>query len=91
MRIGLGNKTKSSGIVVGHDLLNASNEAFRVLRNNMDASFAGNSLNEGGRSYLIKSTQIEVGKTYVAMNLALVRAIGGFCLTIMGCSIIRVN
>ena len=76
-RIGLGNKTKSSGIVVGHDLLNASNEAFRVLRNNMDASFAGNFLNEGGKSYLIKSTQIEVGKTYVAMNLALVRAIGG--------------
>ena len=76
-RIGLGNKTKSSGIVVGHDLLNASNEAFRVLRNNMDASFAGNFLNEGGKSYLIKSTQIEVGKTFVAMNLALVRAIGG--------------
>ena len=43
----------------------------------MDASFAGNFLNEGGKSYLIKSTQIEVGKTFVTMNLALVRAIGG--------------
>jgi capsular exopolysaccharide synthesis family protein len=43
----------------------------------MDASFAGNFLNEGGRSYLIKSTEIEVGKTFVAMNLALIRAIGG--------------
>ena len=74
---GLGHKTKSNGIVVGQDMLNASNEAFRVLRNNMDASFAGNFLNEGGKSYLIKSTQIEVGKTFVAMNLALVRAIGG--------------
>ena len=77
MRLGIGSKTKSSGIVVGQDMLNASNEAFRVLRNNMDASFAGKFLNEGGKSYLIKSTQIEVGKTFVAMNLALVRAIGG--------------
>ena len=77
MRFGLGRKAKSSGIVVGQDMLNASNEAFRVLRNNMDASFAGQFLNEGGKSYLIKSTQIEVGKTFVAMNLALVRAIGG--------------
>ena len=77
VRLGIVPKTKSSGIVVGRDMLNASNEAFRVLRNNMDASFAGNFLNEGGRSYLIKSTQIEVGKTFVAMNLALIRAIGG--------------
>ena len=77
MRLGIGSITKSSGIVVGQDMLNASNEAFRVLRNNMDASFAGNFLNEGGKSYLIKSTEIEVGKTFVAMNLALVRAIGG--------------
>lgn len=77
MRLGIVRKTKSNGIVVGQDMLNASNEAFRVLRNNMDASFAGQFLNEGGRSYLIKSTQIEVGKTFVAMNLALIRAIGG--------------
>ena len=77
IRFGIGHKAKSSGIVVGKDMLNASNEAFRVLRNNMDASFAGQFLSEGGRSYLIKSTQIEVGKTFVAMNLALVRAIGG--------------
>ena len=77
VRLGIVPQTKSSGIVVGKDMLNASNEAFRVLRNNMDASFAGNFLNEGGRSYLIKSTQIEVGKTFVSMNLALIRAIGG--------------
>ena len=77
MRFGIGRKAKSNGIVVGQDKLNASNEAFRVLRNNMDASFAGQFLNEGGRSYLIKSTEIEVGKTFVAMNLALIRAIGG--------------
>ena len=77
MRFGIGNKAKSSGIVVGQDMLDASNEAFRVLRNNMDASFAGSFLNDGGKSYLVKSTQIEVGKTFVAMNLALVRAIGG--------------
>ena len=74
---GIGHGTKSNGIVVGQDMLNASNEAFRILRNNMDASFAGQFLNEGGKSYLIKSTKIEVGKTFVAMNLALVRAIGG--------------
>jgi capsular exopolysaccharide synthesis family protein len=77
MRFGKGRKAKSSGIVVGPDMLNASNEAFRVLRNNMDASFAGSFINDGGKSYLIKSTQIEVGKTFVAMNLALTRAIGG--------------
>ena len=77
MRFGKGHKAKSSGIVVGPDILNASNEAFRVLRNNMDTNFAGSFLNDGGRSYLVKSTQIEVGKTFVAMNLALIRAIGG--------------
>ena len=77
MRFGIGRKAKSGGIVVGHDMLNASNEAFRVLRNNMDTNFAGSLLNEGGKAYLIKSTQIEVGKTFVAMNLALIRAIGG--------------
>ena len=77
MRFGKGRKAKSSGIVVGPDMLNASNEAFRVLRNNMDASFAGSFINDGGKSYLVKSTQIEVGKTFVAMNLALTRAIGG--------------
>ena len=79
MRFGLGRKAKSGGIVVGRDMLNASNEAFRILRNNMDASFAGKFLNEGGKVYLIKSTEIEVGKTFVAMNLALIRAIGGEC------------
>ncbi len=77
MRFGIGRKAKPRAIVVGHDMLNASNEAFRVLRNNMDTYFASSLLNEGGKSYLIKSTQIEVGKTFVAMNLALVRAIGG--------------
>ena len=77
MRLGIVPMTKSSGIVVGQDMLNASNEAFRVLRNNMDASVAGNLHHEGGKSYLIKSTKIEVGKTFVAMNLALIRAIGG--------------
>lgn len=77
MRFGLGRKAKSGGIVVGRNMLNASNEAFRVLRNNMDASFAGSFLSDGGKVYLIKSTEIEVGKTFVAMNLALIRAIGG--------------
>lgn len=77
MPFGIGRKAKSSGIVVGPDMLNASNEAFRVLRNNMDASMAGQTFDKGGRIYLVKSTQIEVGKTFVAMNLALIKAIGG--------------
>lgn len=78
MRFGMGSKAKSSGIVIGPDMLNASNEAFRVLRNNMD-SIVANKFPEGGsgRVYLIKSTEIEVGKTFVGMNLALVKAIGG--------------
>lgn len=77
MRFGIGRKAKSGGIVVGHDMLNASNEAFRVLRNNMDSIASDNSLGKGCRVYLVKSTQIEVGKTFVGMNLALTKAIGG--------------
>ena len=77
MRFGIGRKAKSGGIVVGPDILNASNEAFRVLRNNMDAILAEKVSGKEGRAYLLKSTQIEVGKTYVGMNLALVKAIGG--------------
>ena len=77
MPFGFGSKAKSSGIVVDHDMLNASNEAFRILRNNMEAIVASKSLDQTGRIYLIKSTQIEVGKTFVGMNLALIKAIGG--------------
>ena len=77
MPLGIGRKAKSSGIIVGPDMLNASNEAFRVLRNNMDSIVADKSLDKGCRVYLVKSTQIEVGKTFVGMNLALIKAIGG--------------
>lgn len=77
MRFGIGRKAKSGGIVVGPDMLNASNEAFRVLRNNMDSIAAEKFAGKGCRVYLIKSTQIEVGKTFVGMNLAIVKAIGG--------------
>lgn len=77
MRFGIGRKAKSSGIVVGSDMLNASNEAFRVLRNNMDSIVVDKDTDKGCRVYLLKSTQIEVGKTFVGMNLALVKAIGG--------------
>ena len=75
MRFGIGRKAKSGGIVVGPDILNASNEAFRVLRNNMDSIVADQSPDSKCRVYLIKSTQIEVGKTFVGMNLALTKAI----------------
>ena len=77
MRFGFGRKAKASGIVVGPDMLNASNEAFRVLRNNMDSIVANKFSDKGGRVYLLKSTQIEVGKTFVGMNLSIVKAIGG--------------
>lgn len=77
MRFGLGKKHKSSGIVVGHDKLDASNESFRILRNNMEAIRVNKSLGNSSRVYLIKSTEIEVGKTFVAMNLALTKAIAG--------------
>ncbi len=87
MRFGIGRKAKSGGIVVGHDMLNASNEAFRVLRNNMDASLAGKFQGDGGKTYLLKSTQIEVGKTFVGMNLALVKAIGGERVLFMDCDL----
>ena len=87
MRFGIGRKAKSGGIVVGHDMLNASNEAFRVLRNNMDASAAGKITGNGGKTYLLKSTQIEVGKTFVGMNLALVKAIGGERVLFMDCDL----
>lgn len=87
MRFGIGRKAKSGGIVVGHDVLNASNEAFRVLRNNMDASVAEKITGNGGKTYLLKSTQIEVGKTFVGMNLALVKAIGGERVLFMDCDL----
>lgn len=87
MRFGIGRKAKTGGIVVGHDMLDASNEAFRVLRNNMEASVAGKSQGNGGRAYLLKSTQIEVGKTYVGMNLALVKAIGGERVLFIDCDL----
>lgn len=77
MRFGIGRKAKASGIVVGSDMLNASNEAFRVLRNNMDSIVSNKYSSKGCRVYLLKSTQIEVGKTFVGMNLSLVKAIGG--------------
>jgi len=77
MPLGIGSKHKSSGIVVGHDMLDPSNEAFRILRNNMEAIVANKELGNTCRVYLVKSTQIESGKTYVAMNLAITKAIGG--------------
>lgn len=77
MRFGIGRKAKSGGIVVAPDMLNASNEAFRVLRNNMDSIVAEKIFGKGCRVYLLKSTEIEVGKTFVGMNLALTKAIGG--------------
>lgn len=77
MRFGFGRKAKTSGIVVGSDMLNASNEAFRVLRNNMDSIRTVHSHDNGARVYLVKSTQIEVGRTFVSMNLALTKALGG--------------
>lgn len=77
MPLGIGRKAKSGAIVVGPDMLNASNEAFRVLRNNMDSITADKGVNKECRVYLLKSTQIEVGKTFVGMNLALTKAIDG--------------
>ena len=77
MPLGIGRKAKSSGIVVGSDMLNASNEAFRVLRNNMDSIVANKDMDRGCRVYLLKSTHIEVGKTFVGMNLALTKAFDG--------------
>ncbi len=75
--LGIGKKSKSEGIVVGSDLLNPSNEAFRVLRNNMDSIGVDKSTNKTCKVFLLKSTEIEVGKTYVGMNLALTKAIDG--------------
>lgn len=77
MPLGIGRKAKSSGIVVAPDALDASNEAFRVLRSNMESIVAEQYAGNGARVYLIKSTQLEVGKTFIGMNLALTKAIGG--------------
>lgn len=77
MPFGFGRKARAGGVVVGSDMLNASNEAFRVLRNNMDTIVADKGLDRSCRVYLLKSTEIEVGKTFVGMNLALIKVIGG--------------
>ncbi len=71
--LGIVNKAKSSGVVVGPNILNPSNEAFRVLRNNMDSI----TTDKECKVYILKSTEIEVGKTYIGMNLALTKAIDG--------------
>ena len=76
-RFGVGKQAKSSDIVVGADMLNASNEAFRVLRNNMSSIDGSLTPGGGGRVYLMKSNGIDVGKTFVGMNLALTKGIGG--------------
>lgn len=87
MPLGFGKKAKSSGIVVGPDMLNASNEAFRVLRNNMESIQTDKSSANSSKVYLIKSTQIEVGRTFVGMNLALTKAIGGKHVLFIDCDL----
>lgn len=71
----LGLATQRSTIVVGHGKQDPANEAFRMIRTKIDAmtsSHAGAS-----KVYMVTSSQDGSGKTFVAMNLALVLAIGG--------------
>jgi len=74
------NKYQNKGsIVVGYDRQDPSNEAFRIIRTNLEFIAEDNAKTDSsseGIVYLIKSTQIGAGKTYVSMNLALAMAIG---------------
>lgn len=77
--IGLGRNRMNSDIVVGYGKQDPSNEAFRIIRTNLEF-IAEEQAKTGalgkGMVYLIKSTQIGAGKTYISMNLALAMAIG---------------
>ena len=75
----LGKKQAIEGVVVGYGKQDPSNEAFRIIRTNLEFIAEEQLETEAsgrGVVYLIKSTQIGAGKTYVSMNLALTMAIG---------------
>ena len=74
-----GRSQKMNGVVVGYGKQDPSNEAFRIIRTNLEFIAEEQETAESsgkGTVYLIKSTQIGAGKTYVSMNLALTIAIG---------------
>ena len=72
-------KNRIEGVVVGYGKQDPSNEAFRIIRTNLEFIAEEQQISETsgeGIVYLIKSTQIGAGKTYISMNLALAMAIG---------------
>ena len=89
-QIGIGQKNNKDDIVVGYDKQDPSNEAFRILRTNLEfiaEDLVRDDASKQGIVYLIKSTQIGAGKTYISMNLAITMAIGNKHVLFIDCDL----
>ncbi len=89
-KFSFGRRQKESGIVVDYDKQDPSNEAFRIVRTNLEFladDQVKNDAQSQGIVYLIKSTQIGAGKTYISMNLALTMAIGNKHILFIDCDL----
>lgn len=76
---GIDRQRNRINLVVDYDKQDPSNEAFRIIRTNLNFIEENQKrLDTAGQGivYLIKSTQIGAGKTYISTNLALAMAIG---------------
>lgn len=66
-------KPESAKVVINAKSNNLINEAFRVVRTNME--FLTNEQNTNGNTYIVTSSYPGSGKTFVSMNLALTLAL----------------
>lgn len=87
---GFGRNKEKNNVVVGYGRQDPSNEAFRIIRTNLEfiaEEQTGNDISRQGIVYLIKSTQIGAGKTYVSMNLATAMAIANKRVLFIDCDL----
>ena len=78
-QIGIGKHPLSRSIVVDYDKQDLPNEAFRVVRTNLERMAeqqAENGTVSRCFSYIVTSSQVDAGKTFVGLNLAITLAIG---------------
>jgi len=88
--LGLDRHKEKNNVVVGYGRQDPSNEAFRIIRTNLEfiaEEHIRNNVSGLGIVYLIKSTQIGAGKTYVSMNLATTIAIANKRVLFIDCDL----